>query len=141
MRMALTVYREGKPVKEYEADEARLTAGVCMDVMAMTRADLLMDEDADSRKEVARSVVKSFGEFGTVCKQVFPGLTDEEFRDCLPGDVAEVMWSIVSYALDQLSGVNPDQKKPQPTRKPRQSRKRCSGSWSPSGTAIRPSTL
>lgn len=103
--MALTVYEAGDPVKTYEADETALDVGVCMDVLRLVRADVLLGGGEEAEGEIVRQVVAALFEFTPIVKRVFPGITDEEYRRCLPRDVGAVMLGIVTFAMTELMQV------------------------------------
>lgn len=106
MRMALTVYEDGKPGKVYEADDTRLTVGVCEDVLRMTRADLLMDSSSeDAQNQIAKAVLTAFMDFYPVIRQIFPGITEDEYRQALPREVGAVMMGIVAHSISELSQI------------------------------------
>ena len=137
--MALTVYEAGNPAKTYEADETALDVGVCMDVLRLVRADVLLGGGEEAEGEIVRQVVAAFFEFTPVVKRVFPGMTDEEYRHCLPRDVGAVMMGIVTFAMTELMQVG-DAAPSKKTRRRRRatSSKPSSRSSSRSPTASRP---
>lgn len=107
MLMALRVYAGKEIVKEYSADEYAITVGVCEDVFRAIDVDALMMAATDDKmaKDVARNVLKAFMDFYPIAKGIFPDLTEDEYRHCLPKEVSKLMWNILQYAFSQLNEV------------------------------------
>ena len=107
MRTALTIYENGQPAKVYEAGEASLTVGVCQDVLALLHAEEWLDapDGSEAQDAAAKAILRAFMSFYPIAAQVFPGLTEDEYRRALPRDVGDVMLGIAVYAIEQLSGM------------------------------------
>lgn len=118
MELELAVYAGREVAKTYVADEQDLTVGICEDVLRMVDVEKLpmMDTDPAALQAVTASIIRAFMDFRTVAKRLFDGLTDEEYRACLPADVGAVMMGIVSYSLQCLMGASgPKAKRRGPT--------------------------
>ena len=118
MELELAVHAGREVVKTYVADEQDLTVGICEDVLRMVDVEKLpmMDSDPAALQAVTASIIRAFMDFRTVAKRLFDGLTDEEYRACLPADVGAVMMGIVSYSLQCLMGASgPKAKRRGPT--------------------------
>lgn len=56
--------------------------------------------------EVLKIVVKAFGKFKPLMKEVFDGLTDEEYNRTAIKEVARVVVNIVTYTVTELFAVS-----------------------------------
>lgn len=138
MELKLAVYAGREVAKTYVADEQDLTVGICEDVLRMVDVDKIpaMDTDPAALQAVTASIIRAFMGFREVAKRLFDGLTDEEYRQCLPADVGAVMMGIVTYSLTCLMGASGPKAKrrrrtpPSPTS--------CSRRRRPSATASPP---
>ena len=99
----------GNVEKTYSTQSFRLTMGVCEDILAivdvdkMARLDKLSDEEAEAT--FLPMVVKLYGEFRPIMMQVFPELTEDEYRRADTSDVAGSVWKVVQYTMTQLFNV------------------------------------
>ena len=108
--LTLTVYDGMTKVKEYSYDPEFLTVGVCEDVFRLVDVDALLKADGDGASEVARNIVRAVMDFYPIAKRLFPELTEDEFRACLPRDVSALVMGIISYGLTQLAGASSGKK-------------------------------
>lgn len=112
MKLTLAVYRGADVEKTYEADETAVTVGVVQDVFRMVEVDkLAYMDDPKVANEVTASLLRAFMDFLPVAKRLFPGLTDEEFGRCLPRDVGRIMLGVVTFAVGELMGASPKNRK------------------------------
>ena len=120
MRTALTVRGADGEERTYEADTEDLCMGVCEDALRMTKVDLLLSGDPSAESEGAMAFVQAFADFYPTARQVFPGLTEEEYRTARPREVVEVMRAIVQHTMEVLQGVQAEGggKNPQGRRSP-----------------------
>lgn len=100
---------KGNVEKTYSTQDFRLTMGVCEDILAiididkMAKVDKLSDEEAEA--VFLPMVMKLYGEFRPIIMQVFPDLTEEEYRRADTSEVAGTVWKIVQYTMAQLFTV------------------------------------
>ena len=110
MDLKLRVYSGKEVAKEYSTDEFFITVGVCEDVFRLIDVDALIlaadGHNAEAEKTVTRNIVHAFVDFYPIAKQLYPEITEDEFKHCLPNDVATVMWAVMRYAFEQLKGVD-----------------------------------
>lgn len=108
MEFKLDVYDGREAVKAFVADERDVTVGICEDVLRMVDVEKLtrMDVDPEAAQAVTASFIRAFMQFREVAKALFPGLTDEDYRHCLPAEVGQVMVGLVTYSLNCLMGAS-----------------------------------
>lgn len=107
MEFKLDVYDGREVVKTFVADERDVTVGICEDVLRMVDVERLpmMGTDPAAAEAVTASFIRAFMQFREVAKRLFPDMTDEDYRRCLPADVGAVMMGLVTYSLQCLMGA------------------------------------
>lgn len=111
MEFKLNIY-DGKEIeKTYIANDFALMTGTAEDILKLVDIDKLSGslDDEKAMMEVLKIVMKAFNEFNPMMKQVFDGLTDEEYRRTRIVDVAKVVMDAVKYTFAELfnaSGKN-----------------------------------
>lgn len=108
--LTLTVYDGMNVVKEYSYDTEYLTVGICEDVFRLADVDALLKTGGDGASEVARNIVRAVMDFYPIAKRLFPEMTEDEYRACLPKDVSALLMGIISYGLTQLAGASSGKK-------------------------------
>ena len=107
MEFKLDVYDGREVVRTFVADERDVTVGICEDVLRMVDVERLpmMGADPAAAEAVTASFIRAFMQFREVAKRLFPDMTDEDYRRCLPADVGAVMMGLVTYSLQCLMGA------------------------------------
>lgn len=107
MELKLNVYKNRQIEKTYVTEDFRLTTGTCEDVLNAIQIDKLGAIDLDKIGDAPpmeflimfTSVQK---QFRPIMKEVFEGLTDDEYRRTYMEDVAGIAWHIIMYTLTNL---------------------------------------
>lgn len=108
MKLELNVYEKGKVIKTYTADDFTLTTGICEDLLKEVDIDKLTSGKLDKTSlgiEIIKLVVKSFPKFKPFLQETFVGLTDEEYKKTSIKEVANVIVSIVQFAVGELYNI------------------------------------
>jgi len=107
MIYTLRVYKGKDVEKTYKIEDTFITSGVCMDVFRVVDVDTLVRAGSDSGMaiEMARSVIRAFMDFYPIVKEIFPDITEDEYRRTVPRDVGSLMMGIIQYAFGQLAHV------------------------------------
>lgn len=107
MELKLDVYNGNEIEKTYTSDKFALMTGTCEDILDLVDIDKLKGslEDEATILEVVKIVMKAFEQFNPMMKQVFPGLTDDEYRRTKIVDVAKVVIGVVKYTFNELFQV------------------------------------
>ena len=71
-------------------------------------------------RDLTRALMTGMTGFYPYAAQLFPGLTEEEYRTARPREVVEVMRAVVQHTMEVLQGVQAegDGKNPQGRRSP-----------------------
>jgi hypothetical protein len=106
MELKLNIYDGKKIEKTYVSDDFRLMTGTCEDIIKLIDVDKLtgknLGNDENAMLEVLKIVVKAFSEFEPLMKQVFDGLTHDEYRRTDVREVASVVMSVLKYTFESL---------------------------------------
>lgn len=102
--MKLNIYKGDEIVKTYEKDSYRLRFGVVEDVAQAVNLDELKEgTEAEILRMVAKLVITSLDTIKGLMKDVFPGLTDEEIRNCSVDEMAMVIFEVIEFTIKQLN--------------------------------------
>ena len=102
--MILNIYNKNAIVKTYEADNYDIKFGVVEDVIELFDMDELQKgDDIELIKLVGKTIPKSLGSIKDLMKDIFDGLTDEELRNVKIKEMAQIIVTIIKYALSQIS--------------------------------------
>jgi hypothetical protein len=100
----LNIYKGDEIVKTYEKDSYRLRFGVVEDVAQAVNLDELKEgTEAEILRMIAKLVITSLDTIKGLMKDVFPGLTDEEIRDCNVDEMAMVIFEVIEFTIKQLN--------------------------------------
>lgn len=107
MELKLNVYNGAEIEKTYTSSNFALMTGTCEDILNLVDIDKLKGslEDEQTILEVVKIVMKAFNEFNPMMKQIFDGLTDDEYRRTKIIDVAKVVIEVVRYTFAELFKV------------------------------------
>lgn len=106
--MILNIYNKNTIIKTYEAENYDIKFGVVEDVIELFDIDeLKKGDDIELIKLVGKAIPKSLGSIKNLMKDIFDGLTDEELRNVKIKEMAQIIVTIIKYALNQISdGIN-----------------------------------
>lgn len=104
MELKLNIYDGKKIEKTYTANDFHLMTGTCEDVLALVDVDKLAGElnDETANMEVFKIVIRAFNQFNPLMKQIFEGLTDDEYRRTDIKEVASVVLNVIKYTFAEL---------------------------------------
>lgn len=107
MELRLNIYKGNDIEKTYIANDFRLMTGTCEDVLNLVNIDKLGTnfEDEAFAFEIFKVVLKAFNQFNPLMKQIFEGLTDEEYRRTDIKEVAMVVRDVIKFTIGQLFTV------------------------------------
>lgn len=98
MEIKLNIFGEDKQIaKTYTAEGYDLMMGTIEDFMEIIDVENLNDTTA-----VAKMVMKGYKQIKPLMKDVFPGLTDEEFRQIKINNLIEVIVSLGAAVIENL---------------------------------------
>lgn len=102
--MKLNIYNGDEIVKTYEKDSYRLRFGVVEDVAQAVNLDELKEgSEAEILRMIAKLVITSLDTIKGLMKDIFPGLTDEEIRNCSVDEMAMVIFEVIEFTIKQLN--------------------------------------
>lgn len=112
MELKLNIYDNEGIVKTYTVQDFRLKTGICEDILDIVEIDKFADlqnlSDDDALK-LLPMMMKFSKQFKTIMMQVFPELTEDEYKNTDMSEVAGVAWQVIMYtitALFNISGKN-----------------------------------
>ena len=97
MEIKLTIYNGKNVVNTYTAEGYDLMMGTIEDFMDIIDIEKLNDTGA-----VAKMVMKGYAQIKPLMKDIFPGLTDEEFRGIKLTELVQVMAQIGAAVINNL---------------------------------------
>lgn len=102
--MKLNIYNGDEIVKTYEKDSYRLRFGVVEDVAQAVNLDELKEgSETEILRMTAKLVITSLDTIKGLMKDIFPGLTNEEIRDCSVDEMAMVIFEVIEFTIKQLN--------------------------------------
>ena len=102
--MILNIYNKNTIIKTYEAENYDIKFGVVEDVIELFDMDELQKgDDIELIKLVGKAIPKSLGSIKNLMKDIFDGLTDEELRNVEIKEMAQIIVTIIKYALSQIN--------------------------------------
>lgn len=107
MELKLNIY-DGKEIeKTYTSNDFRLMTGTCEDILKLVNIDNFNGklDDESAMFEIIKIVIGAFKEFNPMMKQIFDGLTDDEYRRTDITEVATVVLNVVKYTFKELFNV------------------------------------
>lgn len=112
--MELKIYEKGEVVKTYEAETFTLSTGVCEDLLKNIDIDKVLSNGLNQNDlgiEIIKVVTKSFPSFKYILMDIFPGLTEEEYRKSSIKDVAGVIIEAIKHMVAELNAIGGNKKK------------------------------
>jgi len=105
--LILKIYdaRGKKVVKEYSAATYDLMFGTVMSLM-----DLLKIEDLENQVELLKVIHNAWTEIKSVLSEVFPGVTDEEWKHVKVKELLPIIINIAKFAVADMMSIPTDSK-------------------------------
>lgn len=105
MEFRINVYDGQEIVKTFVAKKYNLMMGTAEDILALVDIDKL-DKGADVEMEIFKLIVKSRKTFAKIIHEIFPELTEDEYR-CVPvKEVLKVIMQVLTFTMTELSTVS-----------------------------------
>lgn len=96
--LKLNIYNDKKEIeKTYTAEGYDLMLGTCEDIMAIIDVDKMTD-----KKAVGKMVLECYAMLKPLLKDIFQGLTDEEFRGIKVKELIPLFVDICNVIVDDL---------------------------------------
>ena len=108
MELKLNIYKGKEIEKTYTADDFRLMTGTCEDLLNMIDMDMFSKLDGLSDEEAIKAlsmIVGVFKQFKPIMKDIFPELTDDEYKRTDMKEVSAIAWHVIQYTFGQLFNV------------------------------------
>lgn len=108
MEFRINVYNGQTIEKTYVANKYNLMMGTAEDILALIDIDKLSGNlnSNDAEMEIFKIVLKSFKTFGQIIHEIFPELTEDEYRRVPVKEVARVIMQVLTHTLSELSSVS-----------------------------------
>lgn len=101
--MKLNIYNGKKIVKTYEADTYDLMFGTLEDVANAIKLDEMKSgTDEEILRMAFNLIASSLGTVRELLKDIFDGITEEEMRMVKVKEIAQVLFDVVRYTIEQL---------------------------------------
>lgn len=109
MELKLNVYKSGKVIKTYTANDFTLTTGICEDVLNLVDIDKITSYIGNDEQklgvEIIKIVAKLFPIFKPFLQDIFNGLTDEEFNQTSIKEIGQIIIQIIRYTTSELYSI------------------------------------
>ena len=108
MELILNIYNGNEIVKTYATEDYRVTMGLCEDILSIVNVEELGNIEGMSEDDFLKflpMLMKVFNQYKPLVKQIFPELTDAEYRTCDPKEVTKIAWQVIMFALGELFNV------------------------------------
>lgn len=103
-KISLNIYDKNdktKISKTYEADGYDLMLGTVEDFMEIIDVDKINDE-----MEVVKMAARGYNQLKPLLKDIFPGLTDQEYRCVKVNDLVYTIIQLGSAIVENFKGLN-----------------------------------
>ena len=107
MEFKLNIYNGKEIEKTYIANDFMLKTGTAEDILGLVDVDKLSGSLDDNATifEIIKIVTKAFHSFNPMMKEIFEGLTDDEYRRTSIIEVGRVVVQVIKYTFVQLSNA------------------------------------
>ncbi len=110
--LSLNIYEGTEIKKTYTADSAHILVGTVAQIFKMFDVDKLATMTTQQvGVEILITIVKNFDLFKLIMKDVFIGLTDEEYAKCRLDEMTEVAKEVLIYVMNTFTQIESDNKK------------------------------
>lgn len=101
--MKLNIYNGKEIVKTYETDAYDLMFGTLEDVANAIKLDEMKSgSDEEIIKMAFNLIASSLNTVIELLKDIFEGITDEDIRNSKVKEIAQVLFDVVRYTIEQL---------------------------------------
>lgn len=108
MELKLNIYKDKKIEKTYTTNDFVLMTGTCEDILKLVNIDKfaagLNDPAVDI--EIFKIVIKAFKNLNPLMKEIFEGLTDDEYNRTAIKEVAFVVKNVVMFTVKELFNIS-----------------------------------
>lgn len=114
MELKLNIYKSQKEIeKTYTADTYDVMMGTVEDLLNALDLDALMGHKGATTAAAAASKLVSSGTemVKPLLKDIFPGLTDEEYRRTKGKEVLAVIVGLTGFSMDEIKALHASGKK------------------------------
>lgn len=108
MELKLNIYKGREIEKTYTSNDFMLMTGTCEDILKLIDIDKFSSNLSETElgMEILKIVIKAFDKFNVVMKEIFDGLTDEEYKRTQIKDVAGIVVQVVIYTINELFSIS-----------------------------------
>ena len=108
MEFKINVHNGQTIEKTYIAKDYNLMMGTAEDILNVVDIDKLSGdiESAEAEMEIFKMIIKSFKMFAPMIQEIFPDLTDDEYRRVPVKEVARVVIQVLKYTVSELFDVS-----------------------------------
>lgn len=109
MELKLNIYNDTGIEKTYVVQDFRLKTGICEDILEIVEIDKfsnLQNLSDDDALQLLPMLMKLSRQFKPIMMQVFPELTEEEYRNTDMSEVAGVAWGIIMHTISSLFNIS-----------------------------------
>ena len=115
MELKLNVYKGKSIEKTYTTDDFCLMTGTCEDILNTIQIDKLGAIDLNSiddnpPMEFLTMFFGLYKQFNPIMKELFDGITDDEYKRTHIDEVARVAWQVIMYTLTSLFNITGTEK-------------------------------
>lgn len=110
--LRLPIYEGSKIKKEYTAEDYTVKFGTAEDIINLLDGEkITQGTDKEMVAALAKSIPKATDTIKFLIKDIFPGITDEEIRDCSVVDVAVVLVGVFKTTVFKIMVESGNSKK------------------------------
>lgn len=109
MELKLNIYNDKGIEKTYVVQDFRLKTGICEDILDIVEIDKfsnLQNLSDDDALQLLPMLMKLSKQFKPIMMQVFPELTEEEYKNTEMSEVAGVAWGIIMHTISSLFNIS-----------------------------------
>lgn len=107
MEIKLNVYKSGEIVKTYRTETYEIMFGTVEDLLGVIDFDKIQKgTDTEVLLAVTKAIPKVFGLVKPLLKDVFPGITDDELKNCRVKEIAKVLIDIAKFTISDIGAGN-----------------------------------
>lgn len=106
MELKLNIYEGTKIIKTYTSAGYRLKMGTAEDILGLIDIDKFSGvelTDNAAIMEIVKIVLKARESFEPVIRDIFEGLTHEDYRAADVVEIAVVLWRVVQHTFNELT--------------------------------------
>ena len=111
--VVLNIYNKDKIEKTFKTKDIYINTGIVETIFDLVDIDKLMNKSTsqeDLGRELLKVIVKGWGSFKEVIKQIFPDLTEEDWKKTRLNEVTSIIITILQNALSSLNDIGGNEK-------------------------------